>query len=218
MMDEDQEGTPIEVEATEDKEVGPGKLVKLRAFNLFAARVRDTIKDENRAASGHEIKRIVGQRWAQLGYADKQEFLEEAQRENDLLEKLPVDPNAPKRRRRRRPKAEIEDDGSRKRRGRPRKGENDFNGDNTDGDGINGEGSNGAIPDEEEVPKPKIPRKRANVTGKAVDSGHGGKHGSGTVDGSFDAGYLVTVRVGDTDILFRGVLFEPFVSRQIFMM
>ncbi|XP_057829415.2 uncharacterized protein LOC131040491 [Cryptomeria japonica] len=31
----------------------------------------------------------------------------------------------------------------------------------------------------------------------------------GVVDGSFDAGYLLTVRVGDTDTVLRGLVFEP---------
>ncbi|KAH7426363.1 hypothetical protein KP509_11G098600 [Ceratopteris richardii] len=34
----------------------------------------------------------------------------------------------------------------------------------------------------------------------------------GVVDGTFDAGYLVTVRVGKTDTLFRGVVFGPGLS------
>lgn len=34
----------------------------------------------------------------------------------------------------------------------------------------------------------------------------------GVVDGSFDAGYLVTVRVGDSETVFRGVVFGPGLS------
>ncbi|KAK9089686.1 hypothetical protein Scep_028768 [Stephania cephalantha] len=35
---------------------------------------------------------------------------------------------------------------------------------------------------------------------------------SGVLDGSFDAGYLLTVRVGDTDTILRGVVFAPGLS------
>lgn len=218
-MDEDQADTPVEMETPPedkkggDREIGAGKLVKLRAFNLFAAKVRDSIKDENPVASGHEIKRIVGQKWAQLDSGDKQEFIDVAQNENDLIEKLPVDPNAPKRRRRRRTKAEIEmEDGLRKRRGRPRK----------NGEGSNGEGSNGVVPEAEvevevEVePKRRRMRQQEDASEKAVEVAYpSGKRYSGAVGGLFDAGsgYLVIVRVGDTDVVFRGVLFEPSNSR-----
>ncbi|CAM6101776.1 unnamed protein product [Calypogeia fissa] len=209
-MDEEQSRSPspVEMEVVEDKksadkEVAAGKLVKLRAFNLFAAKIRDSIKDENPVASGHEIKRIVGQKWAQLGIGDKQEFIDVAQNENDLIEKLPVDPNAPKRRRRRRTKAEIEmDDGVRKRRGRPRK----------NGDGANGDGSNGLIPETEVEPKRKRVRQHDDSVGKDVDPAYIGKYGSGMGDGSFDIGYLVTIREGDTDMVFRGVIFDPYQS------
>lgn len=34
----------------------------------------------------------------------------------------------------------------------------------------------------------------------------------GVLDGSFDAGYLITVRVGDTDTIFHGVVFGPGLS------
>ncbi|KAF6162874.1 hypothetical protein GIB67_021023 [Kingdonia uniflora] len=39
-----------------------------------------------------------------------------------------------------------------------------------------------------------------------------GKVVSGVLDGSFDAGYLLTVRVGDTNTVLRGVVFEPGLS------
>ncbi|KAG6546639.1 hypothetical protein Mapa_011828 [Marchantia paleacea] len=198
---------PEEKKVAGEKEGSVGKLVKLRAFNLFASKIRDTIKDENPVANGHEIKRIVGQKWAKLGNQDKQEFIDVAQNETDLLGQMPVDPNAPKRRRRRRTKAEIElDDGSgfpKKRRGRPRK----------NGDAMRGEVSNGAVPSNGDgQPKRRRMRKQGDASGKAVDPAFVGKCVSGTVDGSFDAGYLVTVRVGDTDMVFRGVLFEPSIA------
>jgi hypothetical protein len=34
----------------------------------------------------------------------------------------------------------------------------------------------------------------------------------GVLDGSFDAGYLLMVRVGDTDTVLRGVVFDPGMS------
>ncbi|KAI5057793.1 hypothetical protein GOP47_0027808, partial [Adiantum capillus-veneris] len=39
-----------------------------------------------------------------------------------------------------------------------------------------------------------------------------GQQVHGVVDGMFDAGYLVTVRVGDTETMFRGVVFGPGLS------
>ncbi|XP_057843372.1 uncharacterized protein LOC131052778 isoform X2 [Cryptomeria japonica] len=39
-----------------------------------------------------------------------------------------------------------------------------------------------------------------------------GQEVHGMLDGSFDAGYLLTVRVGDTDTVLRGVVFEPGLS------
>eukprot|EP01018_Ginkgo_biloba_P010446 Gb_25823 [translate_table: standard] len=45
-----------------------------------------------------------------------------------------------------------------------------------------------------------------------TDNAFVGQTVHGVLDGSFDAGYLLTVRVGDTDTVLRGVVFEPGLS------
>eukprot|EP01018_Ginkgo_biloba_P016415 Gb_29505 [translate_table: standard] len=62
--------------------------------------------------------------------------------------------------------------------------------------------------------KSKKPR---NTDNDGSHSAHGnnsliGQPVHGVLDGSFDAGYLITVRVGDTDTVFRGVVFGPGLS------
>lgn len=52
-------------------------------------------------------------------------------------------------------------------------------------------------------------RKKSDVTWPVVDSSFIGQQVNGILDGSFDAGYLLTVRVGDSQTVLRGVVFEP---------
>ncbi|KAG6546642.1 hypothetical protein Mapa_011831 [Marchantia paleacea] len=61
-------------------------------------------------------------------------------------------------------------------------------------------------------PKPRKPRKKkGEVVGGVVgvDANLVGKTVTGVLDGSFDAGYLLTVRVGDSETFLRGVVFGP---------
>lgn len=59
-------------------------------------------------------------------------------------------------------------------------------------------------------PKQKRPRRaKGGFPPPLLDSGHVGQPVSGVLDGAFDAGYFVTVRIGDTDAVLRGVLFGP---------
>eukprot|EP00249_Psilotum_nudum_P016089 c25651_g1_i2 orf=358-1131(-) len=60
-------------------------------------------------------------------------------------------------------------------------------------------------------------RRRQNVTAwpTVTDSDFIGQQVHGVLDGSFDAGYLLTVRVGGSQTVLRGVLFEPSLSMPI---
>ncbi|KAL2612491.1 hypothetical protein R1flu_024183 [Riccia fluitans] len=60
--------------------------------------------------------------------------------------------------------------------------------------------------------KPRKPRRKKTEMpsgAPGVDANLVGKSVTGVLDGSFDAGYLVTVRVGDSDTYLRGVVFGP---------
>lgn len=60
-------------------------------------------------------------------------------------------------------------------------------------------------------PKPRKSRKKkGEVSGPVgVDMNLVGKTVTGVLDGSFDAGYLLTVRVGDSETVLRGLVFGP---------
>ncbi|MCO5590896.1 hypothetical protein L7F22_044871 [Adiantum nelumboides] len=58
--------------------------------------------------------------------------------------------------------------------------------------------------------KPK--RKLSDVAWPAVENAFVGQQVHGVLDGSFDAGYLLTVRVGNTQTVLRGAVFEPTLS------
>ncbi|KAH7433546.1 hypothetical protein KP509_07G074500 [Ceratopteris richardii] len=58
--------------------------------------------------------------------------------------------------------------------------------------------------------KPK--RKNGDIDWLPVDNGFVGQKVHGVLDGSFDAGYLLTVRVGNTQTVLRGAVFEPALS------
>ncbi|KAI5073228.1 hypothetical protein GOP47_0011241 [Adiantum capillus-veneris] len=58
--------------------------------------------------------------------------------------------------------------------------------------------------------KPK--RKNGDMAWPTVDSAFVGQQVHGVLDGSFDAGYLLTVRVGNTQTVLRGAVFEPTLS------
>jgi hypothetical protein len=88
-----------------------------------------------------------------------------------------------------------------RRRGRPRKTE------------LPGGGKEGAAPD------PAKPRKQRKRKGEAVggapssvDVSMIGQQVTGVLDGTFDAGYLLTVRVGASDTILHGVVFGPGLS------
>ncbi|KAL3683612.1 hypothetical protein R1sor_001634 [Riccia sorocarpa] len=60
--------------------------------------------------------------------------------------------------------------------------------------------------------KPRKPRRKKTeipIGTPGVDANLVGKPVTGVLDGSFDAGYLLTVRVGDSDTYLRGVVFGP---------
>ncbi|KAF6168064.1 hypothetical protein GIB67_011449 [Kingdonia uniflora] len=48
-----------------------------------------------------------------------------------------------------------------------------------------------------------------NIESNSVENSLVGKAVSGVIDGSFEAGYLVTVKVGDTDKMLKGLVFKP---------
>ncbi|XP_058093998.1 uncharacterized protein LOC131240017 isoform X1 [Magnolia sinica] len=55
-------------------------------------------------------------------------------------------------------------------------------------------------------------RRRRTDSAARADSVLVGQIVSGVLDGSFDAGYLLTVRVGETDTVLRGIVFKPGLS------
>lgn len=63
---------------------------------------------------------------------------------------------------------------------------------------------------------PRVSRSDALPSGERISNNNSsdmvGQTVHGVVDGSFDAGYLVTVRVADTDKVYRGVVFGPGLS------
>lgn len=116
------------------------------------------------------------------------------------------------RKRIRRSKAEMEADAAqvppvKRRRGRPRKTEAVTPGGESGGDGV--------TPQKDADPnKPKRQRKKKGEIPipSAVDVSLIGQQVTGVLDGSFDAGYLLSVRVGNTDTVLRGVVFGPGLS------
>lgn len=58
----------------------------------------------------------------------------------------------------------------------------------------------------------KAKRKKGEVAWPTVDSSFVGQQVHGVLDGSFDAGYLLTVRVANTQTVLRGAVFEPSLS------
>lgn len=62
--------------------------------------------------------------------------------------------------------------------------------------------------------KPKKQRKRKGdaAAPSSVDVSMIGQQVTGVLDGTFDAGYLLTVRVGTSDMILRGVVFGPGLS------
>ncbi|XP_031495136.1 uncharacterized protein LOC116260788 [Nymphaea colorata] len=79
---------------------------------------------------------------------------------------------------------------AKRKRGRPRKDENLLNSDNASVVG-------------------RVRRRRRKADSTYSDNAMVGQIVSGVLDGSFDSGYLLTVRVGDTHTVLRGVVFEP---------
>lgn len=73
-----------------------------------------------------------------------------------------------------------------------------------------------ALPDSKSVMPARLDGKRKPKAKKtdslSEDSCFIGQSICGVVDGSFDAGYMLTVRVGDTDTILRGIVFEPGLS------
>ena len=61
---------------------------------------------------------------------------------------------------------------------------------------------------ENKVKKPRI-RKTDGATTIEAENNVIGREVHGIVDGSFDAGYLLTVRVDGSPLVLRGVVFEP---------
>lgn len=71
-------------------------------------------------------------------------------------------------------------------------------------------GENNIVPHKSDGRGRKPRRKKSDITWPAVvDSDFIGKQVHGVLDGSFDAGYLLTVRIGDSQTVLRGVVFEP---------
>ncbi|KAJ8627678.1 hypothetical protein MRB53_020985 [Persea americana] len=65
------------------------------------------------------------------------------------------------------------------------------------------------------TPVSDLPRRSRHVSTESAahtDNALVGQIVSGVLDGSFDAGYLLTVKVGNTNTILRGVVFEPGLS------
>lgn len=75
-------------------------------------------------------------------------------------------------------------------------------------------GEKSAIPQKPDGRGRKPRRKKCDLTWP-TDSCFIGQQVHGVLDGSFDAGYLLTVRVGDSQTVLRGVVFEPSLSVSI---
>lgn len=75
-----------------------------------------------------------------------------------------------------------------------------------------GESSTAPVPPKADGRGRKPKRKNGDVVWPAVDSTYVGQQVHGVLDGSFDAGYLLTVRVGNTQTVLRGAVFEPSLS------
>ncbi|ERN19645.1 nascent polypeptide-associated complex subunit alpha, muscle-specific form [Amborella trichopoda] len=84
-----------------------------------------------------------------------------------------------------------------RKRGRPRKDSNSL---------VHGEKPSSVTPGSDGV---KRRRKKISASPTVPDNALVGQTVNGVLDGSFDAGYLLTVRVGETGTVLRGVVFEP---------
>lgn len=170
------------------------KSVNLRAFNLYAAKVRKETKDLNPGKTGYEIERLIGKKWAKLADDRRDEFVQQAQKEREeLLQQGLV----------------KEDQG--KARKKKRKNEVDLL----------------ALALKQSKPEdkatllqhlPGLVKPKKSKPGQHVDATEGdgspaaaliGTPVSGVIDGMFDAGYFVTLRVGEKRQAFRGVVFRP---------
>ncbi|CAM6036480.1 unnamed protein product [Sphagnum compactum] len=105
-----------------------------------------------------------------------------------------------------------------RRRGRPRKSE--VAGMESSGEGITPQKSTptksveASTPKKSDDAKPKRIRKKKGelVAAAIVDATLIGQPVTGVLDGSFDAGYLLSVRVGNTDTILHGAVFGPGLS------
>ncbi|CAM6009024.1 unnamed protein product [Sphagnum balticum] len=108
-------------------------------------------------------------------------------------------------------------------RGRPRKSEVVTPGMESSGEGITPQKSTptksveASTPKKSDDAKPKRIRKKKGELAAAsiVDATLIGQPVTGVLDGSFDAGYLLSVRVGNTDTILHGAVFGPGLSLPI---
>lgn len=200
--------------------------INLRAFNLYAARIRQQVRAEHPEFTGQEIERAIGQRWSAVDNTEREEYLEAARKERELLVKQGLaDPSPPVRKKRRKPE-EIEADralmnvGKRKR-GRPSKSDTlarqamvlaaQSGLSITDPSSIAAIlASHGQSAEGSELLKK--PRKKKGALVGTVQGNLIGQNVHGVLDGTFDAGYFLTIRVGSTDTILRGVVFAPGVA------
>lgn len=99
--------------------------------------------------------------------------------------------------------AEVAGSPPKKKRGRPRKTETVL---------LPGEVSALGVEQPVKVRKARVSQGDASPLRESNHQSMVGKPVHGVVDGSFDAGYLVTVRVGDSGTVYRGVVFGPGLS------
>jgi hypothetical protein len=200
-----QSGTSLDREAPPPSRAGPPaqqpasaasmKSVKLRAFNLYAAKVRKETKDQNPSVLGYEIERLIGKKWAKLTEDERKEFMEQATKEReDMIQDGSIKP-------------EMQE----KARKKKRKNDSDLL----------------ALTSKQKWPQTKEgvlqhmpglvkPKKRSGERRVDASTGDGsaaaaliGTPVSGLIDGMFDAGFFVSLKVGDKKQVFKGVIFRP---------
>lgn len=186
--------------------------VRHRAYNIFQHLQMEATSQEESGLSESQIYNIIGERWNTADESLKEPYLSHAEGElQKFVDQKLVDPAILHRKRHRRTKAEILaareqlalTPKSEKRRGRP--------------------------PKPGSVPRPRVLKDKSNaganhgVSWQGVNGGkkaneHSmspalvGKNCTGVLEGMFDAGYFISVRLENTDTVLRGVVFSPSVA------
>ncbi|GAQ89872.1 hypothetical protein KFL_005720020 [Klebsormidium nitens] len=170
------------------------KSVNLRAFNLYAAKVRKETKDQNPGKTGYDIERLIGKKWAKLADDERNEFVQQAQKEREELLQLGAVKEAQGKAKKKKRKNEVD---------------------------LLALALKQSKPEDKETLLQHLPglvKPKRSKPGQHVDATGGdgspaaaliGTPVSGMIDGMFDVGYFVTLRVGEKRQAFRGVVFRP---------